>query len=60
MKLEVDPNRNIKPRRARTPADIPIFLRKAADEEFLNMVSARILETVEHSTPWVSRRAVIR
>ena len=28
VELEVDPNRNITPRRARTPADIPIFLRK--------------------------------
>ena len=55
VEVEVDPNRNIKPKRARTPAYIPIFRRKAADEEFSNMVSAGILEKVELSTPWVSR-----
>ena len=49
VELEVDPNRNF------TPTDIPIFLRKAADEEFSNMVSAGILNNVEHATPWVSR-----
>ena len=53
--VEVDPSRNIIPRMVRTPADIPIFLRKAADEEFRNMLSSGILENVEHATFWVSR-----
>ena len=54
IELEVNPNRNISPRKVRTPADIPIFLRKAADEEFSNMLSAGILEKVDHATSWVS------
>ena len=31
VELEVDPNRNITPKKVRTPAHIPIFLRKAVD-----------------------------
>ena len=54
VRLEIDPSRKVPPKKARTPADIPIFLRKAVDEEFHNMIEAGILEKVKHPTQWCS------
>ena len=47
VRLKIYLSRKVPPKKARTPADIPIFLRKVADEEFRNMIEAGILEKME-------------
>ena len=46
---------NIKPFVVRTPAEIPVHLRKAADAEIQSLLKAGVIKECHEKTDWVSR-----
>ena len=55
IKIYMDRSVNITPTNSKTPTEIPIHLRDAADRELKNAIEAGILEECSWPTQWCSR-----
>ena len=53
--IETIKDSKITPTNCHVPTPVPIHLRKAANEELHNLISAGVLEKCNHHTPWLSR-----